>query len=164
LASIDTEIDRLKTLFTSGLFTLQEIARDKKRLDISRTEIEKQIAEVDGRLSSLGGSPDIAEKLLERVRALKQKTAILTDGGKREIIELLDTDVILYTKDQAPWCHIEVSFTVQRADLPIRSIGNGPSRSGKQPEAPIMSQDTYVLRPAFRRAKSSSRLCRDSSA
>jgi DNA repair exonuclease SbcCD ATPase subunit len=102
LASIDTEIDRLKTLFTSGLFTLQEIARDKKRLDISRTEIEKQIAEVDGRLSSLGGSPDIAEKLLERVRALKQKTATLTDGGKREIIELLDTDVILYTKDQAP--------------------------------------------------------------
>jgi hypothetical protein len=73
LASIDTEIDRLKTLFTSGLFTLQEIARDKKRLDISRTEIEKQIAEVDGRLSSLGGSPDITKKLLERVRALKQK-------------------------------------------------------------------------------------------
>jgi hypothetical protein len=128
------------------------------------TELEKQIAEVDGRLSSLGGSPDIAEKLLERVRAIKQKTATLTDGGKREIIELLDTDVMLYTKDQAPWCHIEVSFIVQQADLPIRSGGNGASRSGNQPDAPIMSQYAYVLRSAFRRAKSSSRLCRDSSA
>jgi hypothetical protein len=89
---------------------------------LRQTELEKQIAEVDGCLSSLGGSPDIAEKLLEQVRTIKQKTAILTDGSKREIIELLDTDVMFYTKDQAPWYHIEASFTVQRADLPFAPV------------------------------------------
>ncbi len=146
LTDVDSKIERLKLLYTSGVFTLEEIAPDKKRLDNARAEVLKQVAGIEEKITALDMLRSAAQQIIQKVRKIKAKVANLTDAGKREILELLDTQVTLYLKEREPWCHIEVNFTVQQANIPIES------------------QDSYVLRRAFRRAKGSSRLCRDSSA
>jgi site-specific DNA recombinase len=121
IEEVDKEAERLKLLFTSGLYTLEEIARDKRRLDMNRSELTKERAKIEEQLKSLGVSADRERRIIDAVRMTKDKVNILTNEGKREIVELLETKVVLYLKDKAPWCHIDVCLTEQETDLPIES-------------------------------------------
>ena len=66
-------------------------------------------------------SADREERILDAVRLIREKLNILTNEGQREIVELLETSVVLYRKEGIPWCHIDVSLTEQDTDLPIAS-------------------------------------------
>jgi hypothetical protein len=83
--------------------------------------LEKERAAIEKRLESLGVSADREARILDAVRMIREKLNTLTDEGQREIVELLEASVVLYRKDNKPWCHIEVSLTEQETDLPIAS-------------------------------------------
>jgi hypothetical protein len=115
------ETARLMQLYTAGIYTLQEIAAEKKRLDEGRVILERDRAPVDLRIAGLGISTEDAEGLIEMVRAIKAKAANLTDEGRRKILDLCDTAVQLYYKVGKPQAHIDVSLTLQSDDVPIVS-------------------------------------------
>lgn len=130
IATIDAETERLKILFTTGLYTLEEITKDKRRLDRERGELQGQLADVHMRLGKTGISPEATQQLLATAQALREKAAQLSDKGRREVVELLDTEVIMYKRDGKPWVHIDVRLTLQENDIPI------------------VPQLSYVLNPA----------------
>jgi site-specific DNA recombinase len=115
------ETTRLMQLYTARIFTLQEIAAEKKRLDEARANLERTRLELDAKIAGLGISNDVAEDLLATVRVIKAKATNLTDEGQRKIIDMCDTAVTLYYKDGKPHAHIDVSLTVQSDDIPIVS-------------------------------------------
>lgn len=119
--TLEKEAERLKLLFTTGLYTLEEIARDKRKLDGSKAELAKERGTLQHQLDSLGVSADRERRILDAVREAKEKVNVLTNEGKREIVELLDTRVVLYQKDGKPWCHIDVGLLEQQDDQPIIS-------------------------------------------
>jgi len=121
IGGIDKEYERLKLLFTSGLFTLEEIAKDKRKLDTSRAEMAKERAQLEEQIQALGVSAERERRILEAVRDVKEKVKVLTNEGKREIVELLDTRVVLYRKDGESWCHIDVGLLEQQDEQPIIS-------------------------------------------
>lgn len=118
---IDKEAERLKLLFTSGLFTLEEISKDKRKLDTNRAEMAKERAQLEDQLQALGVSTERERRILEAVRETKEKVNVLTNEGKREIVELLDTRVILYRQDEEARCQITVGLLEQQKDLAITS-------------------------------------------
>ncbi len=115
------EADRLKQLYLAELYTLDELAVEKKQLNENRAKLEAERAALDQRMAGLGVSDDDARELVEAVRAIKAKAHLLTDEGKRKIVDLCDATVTLYRKDGVAWAHIEVALTVQRGDTPIVS-------------------------------------------
>jgi site-specific DNA recombinase len=121
LDAIDKEAERLKLLFTSGLYKLEEITKDKRRLDMNGAELDKERAVIEQQLAALGVSADRERRILDAVREMKEKVNVLTNEGRREIVELLETSVQLYRKDEQPWAHIEVRLTEQIDDVPIAS-------------------------------------------
>ncbi len=113
------EADRLKHLYLAELYTLDELAVEKKQLNENRAKLEAERAAIDQRMAGLGFSDDDARELVASVRAIKAKAHLLTDEGKRKIVDLCDATVTLYRKDGAAWMHIEVALTVQQGDTPI---------------------------------------------
>ena len=115
------EAARLMQLFTAGIYTLQEIAAEKKRLDEARGHLERDQAAIDAKIAALTISDEDAAGLLETVRIIKSKAAALTDEGRRKVLDLCDTAVKLYYQDGIPRAHIDVSLTLQSDDVPIVS-------------------------------------------
>jgi site-specific DNA recombinase len=134
LADVDGKIERLKLLYTNGVFKLEEIAPDKKRLDTSRAEFEQHLSDIEEKIAALDIFRSAAQQVIEKVRQIKAKVACLTDAGKREILELLDTQITLYLKDGAPWCHIAMNITVQEKDIPIVSQDSKRESGVNRPE------------------------------
>jgi site-specific DNA recombinase len=121
ISAVEREMERLKQLYTSGLYSFEEIAKDKRQLDESRARLEAERDTVEQKLAGVGISDEAAQELLEMVRAIKEKAHNLTDESKRKIIELCGTTAILYRKDDQPWIHIEVALTLQQEDTAIVS-------------------------------------------
>jgi hypothetical protein len=121
LADNAREAARLKQLYMAELYTLEEVAVEKRQLDESRTRLEAERAAVEQRMQALGVSEDATHDLLETVRAIKHKAQHLTDEGKRKIIDLCDAVATLQMRDGVPWVHIDVQLTLQSDDLSIVS-------------------------------------------
>jgi DNA invertase Pin-like site-specific DNA recombinase len=119
LEVIDTEVERLRVLFTSGIYTLEEIGKAKQRFDSDRAEFEGRIADVTLRLRKTGISPEATQQLLTTVRAIQQKDTQFSNKEKREVVELLEIKVVMYKCEGKPWVHIDVGLTLQEADFPI---------------------------------------------
>jgi DNA invertase Pin-like site-specific DNA recombinase len=123
LATLDGEIARLKTLYLSGLFTLKEITADKRRLDEQRGVIEQHLADVDSRLSALIHTVEQKEQLRTYAQHLRDRARIVTDEQRRELLELLQTEGLLYyTVEGQARVRITVRFTAQEEDLAIESV------------------------------------------
>jgi site-specific DNA recombinase len=112
---------RLKQLYMAELYTLEEVATEKRQLDASRAKLEADCAAVEQRIAMLGVSEDDARELLETVRAIKDKAQHLTDEGKRKVIDLCDAMATIYLRDGVPWMRIEVQLTLQSDDIVIVS-------------------------------------------
>jgi hypothetical protein len=82
-------------LYTAGLYTIEQVAAEKQRIDAAQQAVNVEVAAVEQRLASLTISPHDLDELTAFAAAVRRKLTDLTFASKRRIVELLDTRVVL---------------------------------------------------------------------
>jgi site-specific DNA recombinase len=127
-ATIEQETTKLIQLFTSGIFTLEQIAHEKQRLDVALKAVDDEIVTVDQRIAGLGLSEDEVDELTTFAASVKRKLADLSFASKRRVVDLLDTRVELKTIDGVKYADVTCHLTLNSETLPIVSISCSKDR------------------------------------
>lgn len=93
IADVEGQAGRLAQLFTAGLYTLDEIAAEKQRIDHARAALGAAAAEAQHRLSALTLSEQDRADLLAYAGVLRATLPSLDPAQKRRIIDLLNLQV-----------------------------------------------------------------------
>ena len=119
LDEIEVQIGRLASLYTSGLFRLEEIADQKQLLDSSKASTRIELEKTEAQLAALETMPDREAELCALVGALcAQIEAGPTRDQKRRIIHLLDCETKLAMDDDGTqWAKVVCHLTLDHGRL-----------------------------------------------
>lgn len=126
LDELEMQIGRLASLYTSGLFKMEEIAEQKQLLDASKASTRVELEKTEARLAALETVPDREAELCALVRELRAQIAVgLTRDQKRRIIHLLDCEVKLaIDEDGAQWADVVCYLTLDHERLLVGGVSN----------------------------------------
>jgi site-specific DNA recombinase len=137
IITLEKDSDRLDDLLNNGLFTLEEVSKEKRKIENNRKEMTKECDQVNEQIQALGVPVTREKRLLDLVRQIEAEERPLTNDRKREVVELLGIQGVLYQKNMQPWCRINVDIVNLQADVPVIS----PPQQGTQMKMSFLEQN-----------------------
>jgi hypothetical protein len=120
-------------LYTAGLYTIEQVAAEKQRIDAAQQAVNVEVAAVEQRLASLTISPHDLDELTAFAAAVRRKLTDLTFASKRRIVELLDTRVVLKVVDGQQYADVTCTLTLNRETLPVESSSRQAPNGSTEP-------------------------------
>lgn len=111
---------KLVQLFDGGIFTLEEVAEQKRAIDAARTSAQTELARVEQLLAQEGPAQRDVDELVTLAEELQARIAAgLTDETRRRIIDLLDTTITLSKEDDQRYVDVVCRLTADSERLVI---------------------------------------------
>lgn len=92
---IDTQLDRLLDAYLANAFDIEKLNERRSMLDIAKSSIDRELAELELKMRSIGPSIDEVEALMLLTSELHNELAHLDAIERRHIIDMLDLRVAL---------------------------------------------------------------------
>jgi hypothetical protein len=117
----EAQAARLLRAYTSGVFSLEELAGEKRQIETAKRAIEVELAELDRRLADLTLASQEVKELAAFAAEVKRKLADLTFESKRRAVDLLDVRVVLKMVDGQRYADVTCKLTLHGETLPVES-------------------------------------------
>jgi site-specific DNA recombinase len=150
LVDLEARLRRVNTAYISGVFSLEETAMEKGKIEIARRSIDADLALLYQKLADVGPSDDEVADIVMLVDELHRETEhIKTDEERRWLIDKLDVQVEVERIDDEYYVNIR-SRIVGIPGTSRRSLGSIRANSFSGP----CESDPPVMSSLCRRARS----------
>ncbi len=96
LTSLEGQLTRIKSAFVGGVFTLEETAVEKGKVEMAKRSVEANLITLKDKLADVGPTEEEADELLAYVTELHSEIQhVKTDQERRWLIDKLDVRAIL---------------------------------------------------------------------
>lgn len=133
---VDAETHKLIQLYTSGLFTLEQITAEKSRLDNAKRAITNEMQAIDQQIAAFGLTDDEVLELTAFAQLIADRVHNADYANRVRVVELLDVRATCATvldehDKRVDLVHVTCMLTTDKATLPIErgKEADGSSRT-----------------------------------